>query len=304
MKNLIKILIISVILLVFHSCKTVDLRTDFVKEQPALTAEEKGRELLTDAFKKMGYDKLVTIDVYETTANFDWKGAWPLLPMNALPGNLKKDLRFKFATNSFDGQVEYLEGRKKGLVQGLQSWEGYKIKRNNGRLKRHDHDRYIWGLATYHYLTEAPITMKDAEIVRYAGTKTFNEQQYETVYVTWGSVEPNKKYDRFLVYVNKKTGFIDLAELTIGDFFLPMPKGMQHATVQWERKMASNGTYLPSVTYIQLGKPKEKKKHVYKYTTKNFKFNSFQKSELYPIKGLENYGTSKKYTNDKTVVIQ
>ncbi len=299
MKTSIKLLMILSLIAVFHSCKTVDLRTDYVKEQPAQTAEEKGRQLLADAAQKMGYDKLANTEVYETTANFKWKGLWPLMPMNSLPGNLNKDIQFKFATNSFDGQVKYLEGRKEGLVQGLQSWEGYKIKRNNGELKQHEHDRYIWGLATYHYLVEAPLTMKDAEIVRYAGEKEFDGQSYETVYVTWGTEEPNKQYDRFLVYVNKDTGFIDMAELTIGDFYLPMPKGMQHATVQWDREMASNGTYLPSMTYIQLGKPKDKSKYVYKYSSKDYKFDSFPKSELYPIEGLTDFGNSKKFTNDQ-----
>jgi len=299
MKTISTIILVLAVVMVSHSCKTVDLRTDYVKEQPTQTAEEKGKQLLADAAKKMGYDKLANTEVYETTANFDWKGLWPLMPMNALPGNLNKDIQFKFATNSFDGQVKYLEGRKKGLVQGLQSWEGYKIKRNNGELKQHEHDRYIWGLATYHYLAEAPLTMKDAEIVRYAGEKEFDGKTYETVYVTWGTEAPNKQYDRFLVYVNKDTGFIDMAELTIGDFFLPMPKGLQHATVHWEREMTSIGTYLPSTTFVQLGQPKAKKKHVYKYTTRDYRFDNFKKSELYPIEYLENYGTSKKFTNDQ-----
>ena len=299
MNTITKLCTVLFLAVILHSCKTVDLRTDYVKEQTAQNAEEKGRQLLADAAKKMGYDKLANTKVYETTANFKWKGLWPLMPMNSLPGNLNKDIKFKFATNSFDGQVEYLKGRKEGLVQGLQSWEGYKIKRNNGELRRHEHDRYIWGLATYHYLVEAPLTMKDAEIVKYAGDKELNGQQYETVYVTWGSEAPNKQYDRFLVYVNKDTGFIDLAELTIGDFYLPMPKGMQHATVQWDREKASNGTYLPSNTYVQLGKPKDKSKYVYKYTSKDYKFDTFEKSELYPIEGLKDFGTSKKFTNDQ-----
>jgi len=282
-----------------QSCKTVELRTDYVLNSNNKTDEKKGRKLLEDAFISMGYDKLNNTKVFETIATFSWKGAWLLFPMNALPGNNNNQILFRFATNSFDGQVEYLEGRKKGLIQGLQSWEGYKIKRNNGQLKRHKHDRYLWGLATYHYLMEAPLTMKDAEIVKYAGKKTFDGIVYETVYVTWGSEQPNKQYDRFLVYINRKTGFIDMAELTIGDFFLPMPKGMQHATVQWERKKTNIGTYLPSMTYIQLGKPKSKRKYVYKYSSKNYKFDSFEKSNLYPIDGLKDYGNSKKYTNDQ-----
>ena len=299
MKNILKSIPIWILILILYSCKSVDLRTDYVKSESPQTLEEKGRQLLIESSNKMGYDQLANSEVYETVANFQWKGLWPLMPMNALPGNLNKDIQFRFATNSFDGQVEYLEGRKEGLVQGLQSWEGYKTCVDHEKITRHEHDRYLWGLATYHYLIEAPLTIKDAEIVRYAGEKEFEGKTYETVYVTWGSEAPNKQYDRFLIYINKETRFIDLAELTIGDFFLPMPKGMQHATVQWDRERASNGTYLPSTTYIQLGKPRNKQKHVYKYTTRDYKFDSFEKSTLYPVADLERYGTSKKFTNDQ-----
>ena len=299
MKQILKYSILSFAFLLIQSCKSIDLRTEAMITEDVTSLEEKGKKILHHAYLKMGYDHLINTEVYETTAFFDWKGLWLLFPMNAIPGNNKKDIQFRFATNSFDGHVEYLQGRKKGIIQGLQSWQGYKSEIGSDIIKEHEHDRYIWGLATYHYLLESPITLKDADIVRYAGEKKFNNQDYDLVYVTWGSESPNKQYDRFLVYINKDSGFIDLMELTIGDFFLPMPKGMQHATVQFERSKTSIGVFLPEVTIIQLKHPKEKKRHVYKFTTKDYKFDSFEKSKLYPIKGLKLYGNSKKYNNDE-----
>ncbi|WP_422858884.1 hypothetical protein ACOKFD_16250 [Flagellimonas sp. S174] len=292
MKNYILLSLLALALF-SQSCKSVDLRTDYLQNNTTANLEEQGRNLLRNAKTAMGYDKLATTEVYEANALFNWKGIWLLMPMNAFPGNNNNDLKLRFATNSFDGQVEYLEGRKEGTIMGLQSWEGYERENGSDYLRRHEHDRYLWGLATYHYLLEAPLHLPEAEIVKYAGTKELDGIQYETVYVTWGREEPNKQYDRMLVYINPSNNFIDLLEVTINDFFLPMPKGMQHATARYERKETSVGTYLPSKVTIQLKSPKKKENKVYSFELTEYRFDSFPKERLYPIEGLEYYGFSK-----------
>lgn len=290
-------LIAIVSLFLITSCASVDLRPDELVSGNVQGSIHKGRALLNESKKAMGYDKLASTEVYESTTTYKWKPFWLMMPMNAFPGSNKKEVQLRFATNSFDGQIEYLEGRKKGKIVGLQSWEGYKKEIDNrDYLKRHEHDRYLWGLATFHYLTEAPMHLPDAEIVKYAGTREFNNVNYDLVYVTWGTEEPNKQYDRFLVYINPETKFIDLIEATISDYFLPMPKGMQHATVQYERKKTSIGAYLPSKSTIQLKSPKKKERFVYLYEMDNYKFDSFDKDILYPIEGLLEYGLNKKPT--------
>ena len=98
------------------------------------------------------------------------------------------------------------------------------------------------------------------------------------------------------MYINKQTGFIDLTELTINDFFLPMPKGLKGATVQYEREKTNIGTFLPSLVTIQLGKPKKKKKYVYNFQLYDYQYDNFDKQELYPIAGLEEIGDAKKET--------
>ena len=283
----------SILIIVLVSCKSVDLRTDYLTQNQNESLEAKGRSMLEDARNAMGYDKLNDADIYEADALFNWKGIWLLMPMNAFPGNNNKALKLRFATNSFDGQVEYLEGRKKGIIQGLQSWEGYRAENNSDYLKRHKRNRYLWGLATYHYLIEAPLHLPNAEIVKYAGRKEQDGILYELVYVTWGTEAPNKKYDRMLVYINPETKFIDILEVTINDFFLAMPKGMQHATARYDRKKTSIGTYLPNNVIIQLKGPKKKENKVYSFALKNYEFNSFDKKKLYPIKDLKYYGFTK-----------
>lgn len=293
MKKYINLSMIAFLIVSLQACKSVDLRSDELISQSISNAEQKGKQLLQEAKMTMGYHKLEATQVYEANAVFNWKGIWLTMPMNAFPGNNNNELKLRLATNSFDGQVEYLEGRKEGVIQGVQSWEGYKKEIKSDFIKQHEHDRYIWGLATYHYLLEAPMHLPDAEIIRYAGTKELDGINYETVYVTWGTEAPNKEYDRFLAYINPETKFIDLLEVTINDFFLPMPKGMQHATARYERKKTSIGTYLPSNVTIQLKGPKKAENKVYSFALSNYQFDAFDKSILYPLQDVEYVGFTK-----------
>ncbi len=293
MKNYLKLSICILSIAIMQSCKSVDLRSNALKENTISNSEQMGKQLLVKAKTAMGYDQLSNTEVYEATAKFNWTGAWLIMPMNAFPGNNNKELQLRLATNSFDGQVQYLEGRKKDIIQGVQSWEGYKKEVGSDYLKRHEHDRYIWGLATYHYLLEAPMHLPDAQIIRYAGKKDVEGITYETVYVTWGTEAPNKQYDRFLVYINPSTKHIDLLEVTINDFFISMPRGMQHATARYERKKTSIGAYLPSNVQIQFKGPKKLENKVYSFALNNYQFDAFDKSVLYPLQDVEYLGFSK-----------
>ncbi|MEM8968758.1 MAG: hypothetical protein AAGE93_20245 [Bacteroidota bacterium] len=288
-------LLVTLVVFLLSSCKTVDIRTDYALTNNAQSEHEKGKQLLKSAYQKMGYDQLEAVETYEANALFKWKMPWTMMPMNALPGNKGNKIEFKFTTNTFDGNVEFLEGRKKGKTYGIQSWQTYRIGKD-GSLDQIKGTKYNWGLATYHYVIEAPMRLLGAEIVRYAGEKSFNGKDYDLVYATWGKDEPHKEHDQWLVYINKQTGFIDLTELTINDFFLPMPKGLKGATVQYEREKTNIGTFLPSLVTIQLGKPKKKKKYVYNFQLYDYQFDNFDKQELYPIAGLEEIGDAKKET--------
>jgi len=245
----------------------------------------------------MGYDKLLTTETYQVSAKFDWKDIYLTMPMNALPGNNNKDVEFRFATNTFDGQIAYKEGRKENQVYGLQSWTGYKRKDADAVVEEKDSKRYAWGLATYHYLLEAPMRLRGAEIIKYAGEKEVDGQMYDLIFITWGSEKPNKEFDQWLMYVNRETKFVDLAEVTISDFFLPMPKGLQHGTARYKREKSAVGAYLPSEVKVQIGGPKNEKKRAYAFTLDNYQFDTFDKELLYPIEGLEEYGDSKPDTS-------
>lgn len=279
-------------LAVLTSCKRIDIRTSYALAHNSKEDAIKGKRLLQATYKKMGYDKLESVDAYEVNSVFKWKTFWAMMPMNALPGNKGNEINFKFKPKTFDGSVTFLEGRKEGKTYGIQSWQTY-LKKPGESVKEVNSKRYNWGLATYHYLTESPMRLLGADIIRYAGETNFNGQDYDLVYVTWGKDEPHKEHDQWLIYINKSTEMIDLTEVTINDFFVPVPNGMKGATIQSERKMTSNGSYLPSFSTIQLGKPKRKSKYVYTFSMTDYKFDSFTADELYPLRDVEFIGDAR-----------
>ncbi len=292
---LIRIFLALATSLLFTACSIANLQTDSLAAGQIPSPETKGRELLQMTYEKMGYAALKNVDVYEMTANFKWAPVWSTMPMNALPGNKDNDIQFRFATNSFDGHVEFLEGPRTGKVYGIQSWENYQQDELSAPVKKLGSKRYPWALTAYHYLTEGPMRLLGADIIKYAGEKEFNGKTYDLVFATWGDGTQKKKYDQWLLYINRETGFTDLTELTITDFFLPMPGGMKNATVQFaERTKTSIGAWLPAKTVIQLGHPKENiEKDVYTFTYRDFQFDSFDKKIIYPLEGLRMYGDSK-----------
>ncbi len=295
MQAITKYLVFLLLSLTITSCKIADLKTDALRNLAIADAEEKGRQLLQLANEKMGYHHLKEVSVYEMTAHFDWSPFWTMMPMNPLPGNKGKDILFRFAADSFDGQAAYLEGRKQGKIYGLQSWQAYQRAGKAAPATDLNSKRYPWGLATYHYLAEAPLRLLTADFIRYAGDTTFNGKQYDLVFVTWGDGTQKKAYDQWLLYINQADGFIDLAELTIMDYFLPMPNGLRNGTVQFpKRQKTAIGTYFPTTVVIQLGRPKENlARDVYTFTLRDFKFDAFDPAILSPLAGLTPYGNRK-----------
>ncbi len=90
-----------------------------------------------------------------------------------------------------------------------------------------------------------------------------------------------------------------MTEVTISDFFVPTPKGLQHGTVLYEgRTKTSIGTYFPSEIVIQIGKPKDADRGAYRISLRDYKFDSFDKDLLYPLQGLNTYGDSKPVLGD------
>lgn len=113
------------------------------------------------------------------------------------------------------------------------------------------------------------------------------------MFISWETQNPHKEDDQWLLYINEKTKFADLANITIRDFFLPFPPNMVEGTIRYhDRVKTSEGIYFPSngdLTHVS----KKREKHIYRITFRDYKFNVFPEKELQPFKELTDYGDSK-----------
>ena len=289
---------IVLIALGLAGCKTVDLRTSTIKETSSIQElEDQGRALLQESVIAMGYDKLDSLETYEAVVNFKWKFPWTLMPLNPFRGtgrSGKKHQKFEFVPLTFDGRITYLDGKKKGNVYGLQSFKSYQIL-NGKELAFKADKRRAWGLAAWHYLLESPYRLlAKAPIIRYAGVEELDGIAYDRVFATWGSEEANNEYDQFVLYINPDTKHVDLAHITIRDFYMPMPKGMAHGVARYaKRQETSAGILFPESMVLQIMSPKKEKKYVYRVNLSDFKFNTFPPEKLYPDNDLPRFQDEK-----------
>ena len=130
------------------ACSIANLQPAALADGQITDPATKGRELLPMTYEKMGYDALGEVEAYEATANFDWATVWGMMPMNSLPGAKGKDIQFRFATNTFDGHLEFLEGPNTGQARGVQSWGTYQRASTAAPAEKLGSKRYPWGLAT------------------------------------------------------------------------------------------------------------------------------------------------------------
>ena len=108
MKNINLIIAIGTITAFLAGCKTVDLRSDFAKEPVENQGVyKKGKSLLDETYRAMGYNFLEEVQTYEATANFDWKDIYLTMPLNSLPGN-NNNYQYKGLVSFLSDTVFYI----------------------------------------------------------------------------------------------------------------------------------------------------------------------------------------------------
>lgn len=297
-KKRIKIIIgvaMFALLFLFLQLYSVDLLPRSLQgDTQAVESEAKGKAVMQKAWLAHGVDSLNTHEVYQFTAVDHWKGM--MAGMGKLWPQKKTALTLKYAPNTFDAQVEFLDGATKGLIAGLQSWNYYE-KQPGGDInfKVAPNDRYRFGMAAFQYFTEMVGRLSHAQLIRYAGEETFNGENYHLVFVTWGSLEGNKDHDQYLLYINQRTNMLEYATYTIRDNYLKMPgSGMFYGTMGFNDYRDVQGYKVPFEQNVFLFGPKENNEnYLHRLTLSSFSFDNFDRSVLYPDPDIKAIGDAK-----------
>lgn len=282
-----KLLLICLTASLFQSCKIADLRTSEINPNSP-NREEKAIQLLERVVSNYNLDQLAQADNYTIKAADNWRGLYAIL--NPFPkDNRLMELRFR--PNSFDGQFNYLDSNDQN-VYGVQSFRHYKID-EEGDVKFRKKKSIVFTLPAIQYFYELPLRLKNAPIVKYAGTQEFEGKVYDLVFATWEKLEPHKEHDQYLLYIDKETRNLSFASYTVRGMYLPAPKNIFGSIRFSDLRTNPNGITYPAKMFIQLNRLKKEKRNLHTISVHDLRINSFELSQLYPDKTLEYIGDSK-----------
>tara|TARA_R110002072_G_scaffold99364_11_gene218589 strand:- start:465 stop:1352 length:888 start_codon:yes stop_codon:yes gene_type:complete len=282
MKNiLISIAIVGISGLIFFQSCAADIRTPLIKKEGIQTENIiRGKEILHKAWIAQGFDKLKDHSTYSFIAEDVWKGAigrfskvWP---------DSKLQMQFKYRTGTFDGQVAFIDGSRKGEKVGLQNWNYYEIDADKDTVFQEANKKIKFGLAAYQYFGEMLDRLRQAPIISYAGEGELRGEKYDLVFCTWNKPEPHKEADQYIAWINQSNGLLEFTQYTIREDILNLPGSKAaYGGVEFSNFKKVDGILIPFVHTVYAFKLKEKQsKNLHQLVIKSFEFDSFDKSEL------------------------
>jgi len=270
--------------ILLQSCGIYDLRTDAIKDNGIESANiTKGKMILEKAWKAQGMDKIHDYKTYSFQAHDTWQGM--LGKMGKIWKDNETQLEFKYRINSFDAQVQFLDGKDKGMSSGLQNWNFYNVKNDQVVFEdRDDKDniRKVFGIAAYQFFGEMIDRLKNAPIISYAGEDEFRGQNYDLVFCTWGSPEPHMEHDQYMVWINKETGLMDFAQYSLRESYLKMPGyKLMGGAVELTDFRNINGVMIPHHHIIYpLNLKEDPENNLHELKIRDFAFDNFDESDL------------------------
>ncbi len=288
-----KLILITIGSMLLQSC-IADMRTKMIKKDGLSSLNvDKGKTLLNTTWEKHGFSNLANHKVYSLVAKDTWKGLmgkmgkpWP---------EVKSKLKLKYAINTFDSQVEFLDGKRKKTIAGLQSWQYYEQEQQKGLEFTKYNKRIAFGLSAYQYFFEMIDRLKRAPIISYAGERKFNNVTYNLVFITWKDPKPHMEHDQYMLWINKETQLLEYAVYSLRDNYLKIPGYKAfYASIKYDDYQKINGILIPHKQTVFLNKPsKKEKKNVHQLIVEDFKFDDFDINELYPNPEIEKLGDKK-----------
>ncbi len=273
------------------TCTLKDLRSAAFKTEGISSIRiAKGNLILAECLKAQGLDSFARHATYEIEARDRWSKMLGINP-GPWPGENGPWMRFRYATGTFDSDATWLEGSLQRQRYGIQSWQVYRAK-GDGAVEKIKNKKMAFALPTMQYFMELPARLATAPIIAFLEERTFNGQMYDVLFCTWGSPEPDSRYDQYLLYINRASKLCEMTTYTIRDNYLPAPRSFYGTAKYWDFRDV-NGAKVPFRMDVQAGDPSLEEKYVHRFEIRTFRFDAFASEVLYPIPGLQRMGDTK-----------
>jgi hypothetical protein len=231
------ILVLALLVLAayFLTHSLTDIRTEEMLQERVTTATmEKGRAILAAAMEAHGgLERWKQYQMAEVTMTDEWPNL--LFRAMMMPWEQNKQLmKAHYLLGADVSRVEFLDGPNKEEIWGIQNWATYKQKPGEQVRFAEDGDIKFY-LPTAEYFFELPFRVPFAGIVSHAGERSLDGTQYDLVFASWNSAEPQEKLDQYIIWVNKQTKLIDFVRYTVrekGGFMSAFRQFEDYRTVQ------------------------------------------------------------------------
>jgi len=275
-----KIWVISLLTVFFIGC-TSNLLPTKLKSGISDESKKKAEELLKESVEAQGYGNIADKQAYRLIATDTWRGF--MGTMGKIWPQKKSKLKFTYPIDVFDGQVEYLGGKKKGFKAAIRN-DTYYVMGEDGKYKevKKRNKKVIFGIEAYKFFTQIAQSMLSCEYLGYGGEEEYRGKNYDLVFGTWGSIEPNPNYDHFLIYINKETKLIDRATFTIRENYMPMPgDGMLYGNIVYQDYRDVDGLKVPfKQTIFDFDVAKKLEKYLHEFVIEEFEFIDIEETQF------------------------
>lgn len=279
--------------ILFSSCMA-DLRSKIIKEDGITEANTiKGKNLLAKAYKNQGFENFEKHKVYSFVGVDQWKGL--LGKVGKIWPDNKSKLQFKYEVGTFDGQIAFLDGKRKGDIAGMQNWHYYEKTAQTAATFKDPNKKIRFGLAAYQYFGEMIGRLQNAPIISYAGERELRGETYDLVFCTWHEANPHQEADQYIAWIHKESGLMEFAQYTIRENYLKAPGNkMVYGGVEFSDFKNIEGAMIPHKhTIYVFDLKKKKKKYLHEMSISDFQFDRFPLKELRPDTSLEKGGDFK-----------
>ena len=225
----------------------VDIRPEYLGDKISEADYAKGKALMEEmqtayggldnwlAFGEGSYEQVA--DWYDNPLGI---AGWDELPQS---------FHMKSFLGTDNSELKLLNGKNKGQIWGTEAGKTYKLL-NNGEKEYVPNDKYQHKMIFKNYWFQFPFRIGEAPIVAYAGEAQVEDKAYDLLYVTWGSEAPNRTYDQYVLYLNKKTRYVEWLHFTLRD-----KVNFIHIAAQFADFKSINGIVSPFTQYVRFGKP-------------------------------------------------
>ncbi len=259
-----------------------DLRTDALRRAGrSEAAARRGLEILRRTADRHGLQAWRGRRTLEVVATDEWaliEGK----QYGHFPERVQR-FRMRSLLGTFTSRLELLGGKGRGEIWGIQAWAGYRIGADQRAPTPSNERRIVFYLPTLQYFNELPFRLLSAPIVLDAGDAASGGKEYHRVLVTWGSVQANPDHDQYVLWIDRRSGRIEMTHYTVRDAF-PSAQG----TIHFEDYRDIQGVWLPFRQTVTVGGPDDaraplERNFFHRLLVEEARFDAFEAELLRPF---------------------